>query len=287
MALARKLAKIMSDDFEKWDKRFNVMRDVYEIKNAYLSESEAIDAFHQALMDYVVYNSCNVFILLPNGNIYISKDHMMASGKDATTVDNIIANDIRHEYLCLRADPRYLPDWKDLSKFYGDDSHFDITRKSPLFLNEAWYNSECNRINMYPVDHRITEGSTGWTFMGFTAQNWWKESTIVVPVFRGDRLRAGFYVYDDPTNVINISMRSLALIALAYAHSQALYEEFKTVFIHWFQYEKHSDDDKQFVYKCVVHTSPSRLDNLWFGRETSDMMTDAGRYLPGILRLEE
>jgi hypothetical protein len=287
MAMARKNTKIASDDFKKWDKRFEAMPDVYEIKGAYAEENESFDPFHRHLMEYVIYNSCNVFILLPDGTIYISRNHMMPSGKDATTVDNIICNTIKHEYLCLRADPRYMPDWKDLTKFYGDDSHHDITNKSPLFEDEAWFNRECERINLFPVDHKITTGPVGWTFMGFTAQYWWKESTIVVPVFRGDRLRAGFYVYDDPSNVTNISMRCLALTALAYAHSSELYEEFKSVFIHWFQYSKFSEEDHNFVYRCVQHTAPSRLENLWFGREGLESILGSDYSLDWLYRQEE
>jgi len=214
----------ISYDESKWDKRFDVMKEVMAIRIRALRQfNKELPPWFEVLSNWVVMNNRFIQMLLPNGDVVYSDDHQNASGMDGTTTNNILGRAIRHRYVLLKSEYTPLPLVAPNTHMYGDDLEESPDPKNTRYLDPEWYDQTTRSINLVNKYRNVTQCVVGAEFLGFTVARAWWRPTVLVPKFRRNRILSGLYSITSRDGEKNLS-RLIAYVLLSFPVSYDFYK---------------------------------------------------------------
>lgn len=285
---------IESGDVVGFDRRFPVMREVYEMRNAGIRNAGATED-EMNMAEHQKFAMENVHVLFPDGTIVVLK-WSNPSGSNNTTSDNIIGGMLMHTFKYLVAvrdlqssDTSVKVPWKWFTEknafMFGDDYIAAVPVEMKLTLDFTWvqdfwkyyFNYE---IRDFQAGRASEEELSKHKFLGGTFTKF-RDSWI--PSFNEDRLRDSFCWNIDSMETSALINKLYSLIVLSFSHED-LFAYMVTAYRMVLRHLAKLSNPSPEIAAAIVRGAPSitALASFYTGQEDG-VTFDAGPFLTSVM----
>jgi hypothetical protein len=284
----------MECDISGWDRRLSVMKEIYEIRTAFIK----CPSEFRSKLAWTIKNVLESKILLPNGDVVQKVGASNCSGSGTTTTDNCIGHVIINEYadalmkaiMCDSAFEYTEMDFKTWCDIYGDDILKSFSIKLWDFLKDGSFIKELYlQFNMIVKDSafRVQKGPIGMTFLGAKVVLF---DNYFLPAYCSDRIYTALCLnIEDPGKSPDVeATKAYSLMMLAW-NDIPLFNAIREYLLNML---RDSSIHGPFLSSLVKRGLPSRMEviySFWLNVEGIDtcyslLSQDGGRVLKEVVQ---
>lgn len=288
----------MECDISGWDRRLSVMKEIYEIRKAFLK----CPISYQKELQWTIKNTLESKILMPNGDVVQKVGASNCSGSGTTTTDNCIGHVIINEYsdaiMEINPDLQY-PDSSKLynelsdifftwSDIYGDDILKSYSKELWDFLADGSFITQLYlQFNLIVKQSafKVQKGPIGMTFLGAKVVLF---DNHFLPAYDSNRIYTALvHNIEDPGKAPDIeATKAYSLMLLAW-NDVDLFNAIRQYLLNLL---KASSVHGDFLTSLAKRGLPSRMEviyTFWLGNEsaspTLNHSLDGGRFLKEVV----